>query len=216
MIGWWVAAAHAEPFHVDLLAVPVTAHTEGIRASSDSLDVDGRTISAGLDPATVGWQHRGGQLEIGACGRSGGPEWLVALGYRQDNPGYALARWEFHPSAHEIKVQGGFLGFASREPRAVDLYVGAYTGLQLSVLDSHPFDPLMISPGWASSLSLGLATRNTPVRIRVEGRVDLVPRVDQFSGSAQLVENAFGWRYNPGVAAASLVLGVGYASHGPR
>jgi hypothetical protein len=205
--------ALAEPFHVDVLALPATAHTPSVRAYSETIAVDGRTVETPLEPITRGFGHRGAQLEIGRCWDDDA-QWIAAVGYRQANPTYTMGAIEFHPTVRELNLQVGFLAFASASPvaRPVGLYVAGYTGAQFSAFSSAPFDPTVVTPGWLSSLAVGVATRNTPVRIRVEGRLEMNPRFDRFTGSAQLVENAFVWTHFPGSATASVLIGLGYAS----
>lgn len=212
-----VAIAEAAPYHVDVLALPATLRTGVFQGFSDSLDVNGRTITTPLPEARPGLGSRGFQLELGRCWDKDA-EWIAAFGYRQENPDYDLGLWAFEPAAYELKVQVGFMAFASTKPvpPPVDLYVAGYTGLQLSTFAVAPFDPPAVTPGWASALSVGVANRKGPLRVRVEGRLDVVPRFDQFSGTAQLIESAFRWEYTPGGAAASVLVGVGYASPGRR
>lgn len=213
MIAWAAGAALAGSYAVDLLVLPVTTRTNAFSASFQELGVDGRTLTTPASFSAPGLGGRGLQLELGAAGdRNEDLAWVLALGYRQDDPRWVAGPFEVHPVAREVRAQFGYLVFPerSREVKA-DVYIAAYTGVQTAILSAQPFTRPQVSPGWVTSLAIGAGTRNTGVRMRVEGRVELIPRFDSYQGTAQLPLSTFSWTYSPGQASASILFGMGFA-----
>jgi hypothetical protein len=197
---------------VDVLGVPWNVRTTAFRADRERLDVYGHPYTSELAPDRLGFGSRGFAFEVsGVTERSAPAGWVVSVGGRLENPSWSVQALEFSPWAGEYRVEGGLLAYSATRP---DWDAAAYaivtTGGQLSILSARPWSDLVLAPGWASAVGFGFVGRAGQVRVRFEGRADLVARWDRFDGRAELAESAFTWRWFPGSVGYAFLVGVGY------
>lgn len=207
------ASAAAADLAVDVLAMPVVAHTAAVSAWRERVDVSGLTSDRRVWPRASGIGGRGAAIQVSGALDPAATRWVAELGARVENPTWGVANLPFRPVAVSSTAEIGGLVWMTGRPVSTDGYVVLLTGVQVSAMDAGPYAPLLAAPAWAGSAAVGGGTRTGRARLRAECRLDFAARSDQFEGRAQLVDSTFTWRWFPGSASASLVLGAGL---GPR
>lgn len=211
MIALLAGLAFARP-GIDVLLLPLTAHTDSIVTRYEVLDVFGQPVVDRLDADRAGLDHRGIAVEIANTPAVLAPhQWLLMMGVRASNPRFDRPAFTFAPTAGELSVGAGLRAwFTPDEEPLLDGYGVGFTGFQLAFVSATPFTRLALAPAATTGLGLGVAGRRGRIRPRIEGRAELAARWDHLEGRLEEPNGAMVFRWFPGSAAVSILVGLGF------
>ena len=208
-----VSQALAGP-SVDMLVVPISAHTRAVAVAEERIDVLGFTNAQPQHGREVGLGNRGLLVEVGGPLRGLHPTgWVVSTGLTQARTRYRFETFTFSPTSIDSHLTVGlFPWFSYRRVPEVDGYAIALLGVHGSILSARPLVGTYVAFAPRMSLGFGMGTRTLPARLRVEVRADLVPHFGTGNGRAELPNSAVTWTWWPGSAAMSVLVGGGFGA----
>lgn len=206
------APAVASAPAVDLLVKPLTAQTHPVVADTEFLDVFGQALLTRVSPDLGGLGHRGLLAEVSGIFPAFAPNrWVVSTGWSHARTRYVFDGLTFAPTTMDMHLTAGILPwFYQQKVPVVDGYMVVLAGVHAQTLSAQPISPTQIAFAPQLTGGLGIGTRQTSVRVRLETRVDFVLHFSPGDGRVELPSRAFVWRWYPASAAISVLLGVGF------
>jgi hypothetical protein len=211
-----LATAQAASPGLDLLLRPTTLRTRPVTAQTETLDVFGLPTYGFVSREETGLGGRGLALELSGLWQDLAPNrWLLSLGVAQNRTRLTFGgvdgdAFSFAPTTTDLHLCAGLLPwFAQQQVLPVDGYMVVLGGVHASTLGAEPLARSQVAFAPQLSLGMGVATRRSPVRLRVETRLDLVPHFGSGDGRVELPNSTLAWSWYPGSAALSLLVGVG-------